>query len=141
LIDVDESLSGKKIYISDMASGTEHDLLDKKEYTVYLKTGEFSNRFFINLSSFTTGIPEIVPDDRLFSVYSYNGLIKYFVNTDKTGPGTLSVINLTGQVLSVKRINDSGYNEFNPVIKNGIYIVTFVSVNYRGSKKIFIENR
>ncbi len=28
-----------------------------------------------------------------------------------------------------------------PLIKNGIYIVTFVSENYRGSKKIFIQNR
>ena len=141
LIDVDANLSGKKIYISDMESGTEHDLLDKKEYTVCLNTGEYLNRFYINLSSVATVIPEIVPDDRLFSVYSYNGLIKYFVNTDKTGPGTLSVINLTGQVLFVKRIYDSGYNELNPAIINGIYIVTFVSENYRVSKKIFIENR
>lgn len=141
LIDIDEKLSGKKIYITDMESGTENDLLDGKHYRVFLNTGEYAGRFFINLSSVATGIPEIVPDDRLFSVYSSHGFIKYFVNTDKTGPGTLSVLSLTGQVLFVNRIYDSGYNEFNPAIKNGIYIVTFVSENYRGSRKIFIDNR
>jgi len=141
LISFHESFSGKKIYITDMVSGTEHDLINMKEYRVYLNTGEYMDRFFINLSSVATEIPEIRPDDELFSVYSSHGFLKYFVNTDKTGPGTLSVLSLTGQVLFVKRIYDSGYNELNPVIKDGIYIVNFVSANYRGSKKIFIQNR
>jgi hypothetical protein len=141
IIDVTDELSGKKIFISDKVSGAEHDLLDNKKFNIYLKSGEYADRFFLNLKSVATGIPETRPDNDLFSVYSSHGMIKAYINTDRTGAGNLSVSNLTGQILFVKRIFETGYNEFNPGIKDGIYIVSFVSGNYRGSKKIFIKNR
>ena len=50
IIHAGEELSGKKIYITNTASGTEHDLLDNKEYRVYLATGEYKNRFYLNIS-------------------------------------------------------------------------------------------
>jgi hypothetical protein len=141
IIDVAEELSGKKIFISDKASGTEHDLLNDQKYKVFLKSGEYMDRFFLNLKSVATEIPDIGPDDDLFSVYSSHGVIKAYINTDRTGAGNLSISNLTGQILFVKRIFEMGYNEFNPGIKDGIYIINFVSGNFRGSKKIFIQNR
>ena len=141
LTDVAEELSGKRIFISDKSSGTEHDLLDDQKYKVFLKSGEYNNRFFLNLKSVATEIPYTRPDDNLFSVYSSHGVIKAYINTEKTGAGNLSISNLMGQTLFVKRIPETGYNEFNPGIKDGIYIVSFVSENYRGSKKIFINNR
>ena len=136
-----EELSGKKIFISDMATGTQHDLLNQNEYRVYLNSGEYKERFFLNLSTLATDIPDTGTEKEIFSVYASHGVVKAFINTDITGPGRLSVYNLTGQVLYVKRIFVSGYIEFNPFIKDGIYVVTFDSGNYRDSKKIFIQNR
>jgi hypothetical protein len=141
IIDVAEELSGKKISISDKASGTEHDLLNDQKYKIFLKSGEYMDRFFLNLRSVATEIPDTRPDDDLFYVYSSHAVVKAYINTDVTGTGILSVSNVTGQVLFVKRIFETGYNEFNPGIKDGIYIVTFASEKYRVSKKIFIENR
>jgi hypothetical protein len=53
----------------------------------------------------------------------------------------LSIYNLAGQVLFVTKILEPGYYELNPGIKDGIYIIRFMSVKYQDSKKIFIQNR
>ena len=140
IIDLDEQLSGKEIYISDLATGIEQDLINKN-YLVNLKAGEYNDRFFLNLHSVPTEIPDIKQDNDLFSVYTSYGVVKAFINTDKIGPGTLSIINVTGKVMLVRSISESGYIEFNPGILDGIYIITFTSGNYRISKKVFIQNR
>jgi len=120
--------------------GIEQDLINKN-YLVNLKAGEYNDRFFLNLHSVPTEIPDIKQDNDLFSVYTSYGVVKAFINTDKIGPGTLSIINVTGKVMLVRSISESGYIEFNPGILDGIYIITFTSGNYRISKKVFIQNR
>ncbi|HUS86911.1 MAG TPA: hypothetical protein VMW76_06715, partial [Bacteroidales bacterium] len=141
IIDIGEELPGMKINISDMVSGTENDLLNNKEYSVYLISGEYKDRFFLNVSGKITEIPDTSSNNNLFSVYSSHGVIKAYINTDRIGSGLLSIYNLIGQVLIVKKIFDPGYYEFNPGIKDGIYIVSFVSRVFQDSKKIFIQNR
>jgi hypothetical protein len=124
-----------------MLSGTENDLLNNNEYKVYLEAGEYKNRFFLNISEKRDEIPDTTSNNNLFSVYSSHGVIKVYVNTEKTGSGLLSIYNLAGQVLFVTKIIEPGYYEFNPGLKDGIYIVRFMSVKYQDSKKIFILNR
>jgi len=77
----------------------------------------------------------------LFYVYSSHGVIKSYINIEKAGTGNFSVLNLAGQTIFIKRISETGYKEFYPAIKDGIYIVCFASEKYRGSRKIFILNR
>lgn len=141
LVDVEAELAGMKISITDKTSGTEKDLLNNQEYRLFLKAGEYLNRFYLNLRAVATEIPDIRPEDDLFSVYSSRGVIKSYINIEKTGTGNLSVLNLAGQTMFVERISKTGYNIFYPGIKDGIYIVSFVSEKYRGSRKIFIQNR
>lgn len=141
IINIYGGFSGKKINIYDAESGTRHSLTDNKEFRVFLNAGEYKERFYLNLSSIATGIIGTSPDNELFSVYSSHGIIKAYINTDVTGDGILSILNLTGQILFVDRIFETGYNEIYPGIKDGIYIVTFASDKYRFSKKIFIRNR
>ena len=141
IIDISEELPGMKINISDMVSGTENDLLNDKEYKVYLEEGEYKNRFFLNVSKKGMEIPDTSSNHNLFSVYSSHGTVYTHFSTDKFDSGLLSIYNLTGQAVFVKKIFDPGYYEFNPGIKNGIYIVTFVSDKYQDAKKIYINNR
>jgi hypothetical protein len=141
IIDISEELPGMKINISDMVAGTKNDLLNNNEYKVYLEAGEYKDRFFLNVSEKGSEIPDTTSNNNLFTVYSSHGLIKVYVNTEKTGPGLLSIYNLAGQVLFVNKIIDAGYYEFNPGLKDGIYIVRFMSTLYQDSKKIFIQNR
>jgi hypothetical protein len=40
----------------------------------------------------------------------------------------------------IKKYYEPGYYELNPGLKNGVYIVSFLSGTKRCSKKIFIQN-
>ncbi|MGB8491735.1 MAG: DUF2341 domain-containing protein, partial [Bacteroidales bacterium] len=131
----------KRVFISDLFTGTEHDLLNKGEYRIFLKEGEYEDRFYLNLTPDKTEIPDTSRVSDLFSIYNSHGIIKGYVDINKTGKGTLSIINMTGQILLVKRITDPGYIEYKHGFKDGIYIVTFTSGKCRISKKIFIQNR
>jgi hypothetical protein len=130
-----------KINISDMVAGIKNDLLNNNEYKVYLEAGEYKDRFFLNISEKGSEIPDTTSNNNLFSVYTSNGVIKVYVNTEKTGSGLLSIYNLAGQGLFITKFIEPGHYEFNPGLKDGIYIVRFMSVTYQDSKKIFILNK
>ncbi len=78
--------------------------------------------------------------DDLFSVYSYHGILKLEILTLPATEGTLIISNLTGQMLLIKKYYEPGYYELNPALKNGIYIVSFISGTKKSSKKIFIQD-
>lgn len=137
---VEEELSGNKIFLTDLFSGIEQDLMNGSDYRVYLSEGEYNNRFWLNLSSEPTAVDDLPADETMFSVYSSHGILKVFINTDKTGKGIMTVSNLTGQLLVVKKVVEHGYFEINPGLKDGIYFVNFNSGSYRGSRKVLIKN-
>ena len=139
--DIEEKLSETGIFFSDIVAGTEQDLLPDKEYKLYLSAGEYKNRFFLNLASVPTDIPDVLPDNELFTIYSSHGILKAEINSLPGEDGTLMIYNLTGQTIFMKRVYEPGYHEFNPGINEGIYIVSYISGTKRSSKKIFIQNR
>jgi hypothetical protein len=138
--EADESLTGRRIYISDILAGTEQDLLPDKEFTVSLEKGEYLNRFFLNVSNITTGINDNIPTTDLFSIYSSNGILKAQINKITGDRGRLVVYNLTGQILFIKEVYETGYLEFKPGVLEGIYIITYTTGISRSSKKLFIQN-
>jgi hypothetical protein len=140
LTDAGNMLAGWKISLSDTKAGVEYDLREGSGYRLFLEAGEHNDRFVLNLTPVATGIPEMKPDD-VFSLYSSHGLVKSYIDLEKTGEGVLKIFNLAGQLLFVERITETGYNEFHPGLRNGIYIATFTSVRYRSSKKLYISNR
>jgi len=140
LTDTGEMLEGWKIFLSDLKAGMDYDLREGEGYRVFLEAGECNNWFMLNLTPLATGIPETKPDD-IFSIYSSHGIVKAYIDLDKTGEGDLRIFNLAGKLLFVERITATGYNEFHPGLKDGIYIATFTSGKYRYSGKLYINNR
>jgi len=138
--DVDESLSGMRIYLSDIVAGTEQDLLPDNEFRLYLTPGEYINRFILNFSNLTTAINDNSDGSNLITIYSYRGILKAEIKSLPEKVGTIKVHNLTGQVLFIEKVYEAGYHEFNPGIKDGIYIVSFISGTEMISKMIFIKN-
>ncbi len=55
IMDSGENFSAEKICIYDLATGTEHDLLNGKEYRVYLNADSYNGRFWLNLSPVHNG--------------------------------------------------------------------------------------
>jgi hypothetical protein len=133
------NLEDMEISISDIAAKTEHDLLSGKDYRLDLTTGLYENRFFLNFRNLGTGIPDITPGNDLFSVYCSHGILKLKISTLPAMEGTLIISNLTGQVPLIKKYYEPGYYELSPGLKNGVYIVSFLSGTKRCSKKIFIN--
>jgi hypothetical protein len=121
-------------------AGTEKNLLNNDGYHLFLGSGEYKNRFFLNLFSLAPEEPDPGSGNDLFSVYSSHGSVTGYINPDLAKKGTMTISNLIGQIVYVEKIFNPGHFEFNPGFKNGIYIVTFISDNLMSSKKIFIQN-
>jgi hypothetical protein len=139
--DIDETLSAMGISLYDKVTGIEKDLLPDKEYKVYLTSGEYKNRFFLNLSNVATYAPDYSSGSDLFSIYCSHGVLKVEINILSGKDGTLMISNLIGQIIFLAKVYERGYHEYYPGIKDGIYIVSFISGNNRSSKKIFIQNK
>ncbi len=139
--DIDNSLKGKRIYLTDLVAGTEQDLLPDKEYMVSLSAGEYINRFYLNMKEISTDIPDDPLNPDLFSIYSTKGILIALIGRLEGESGTITVYNLAGQTLFVEKIFEAGYHEFYTRLKNGIYIVNYTSGKFRSTKKLFIQNR
>jgi hypothetical protein len=133
------NLTDMEIFLSDIVAKTEHDLLSGKDYRLDLNTGIYENRFFLNFRNLGTGIPDFIAGDDLLSVYCSHGILKLKINSLPATEGTLIISSLTGQVALIKKYYEPGYYELNPGLKNGVYIVSFLSGTKRCSKKIFIQ--
>ena len=106
-----------------------------------LAVGEYLNRFYLNFYSSSTGLPDPLPvSDSDFNIYSYQGNIRTEINTISGNKGTLVLTNLLGQKVFESEIHETGYFEFSPGLKDGIYIATYTSGNFRSSKKLLIKN-
>ena len=138
--DIDESLKGYNIYISDLTAGTQQDLLPPNEFSVTLAKGEYNNRFFLNFTNLTTSIPETEVKTDFISIYSYQGKIRATIQNIQGNSGMLSVYNFSGQEVFTAKIYDTGYREYDPGLKDGIYFVTYTSGSFRSTKKLYIKN-
>jgi hypothetical protein len=141
ITDIDEVLTEYNIYLTDIVAGTEQDLMNGKEYIVSLAQGTYNSRFFLNLSNLTTGIPDNNLKPEVFIIYSSDGILKAEIYGLQGKSGTLNIYNLSGQIVFTDEIYTVGYHEFNPGLKDGIYIVNFTSGTFRISKKLFIQHR
>jgi hypothetical protein len=138
--DLEGNLANMEIYLSDLAAKTDHDMLSGKSYMLKLTTGLYENRFYLNFRNIGTGIPDYYTGDDLFRVYSYHGILKLEISTLPAIDGTLIISNLNGQVHLIKKYYEPGNYELNPGLKNGIYIVSFISGTKKCSKKVLIQN-
>jgi len=129
----------RDISITDRGSGKVASLINNKGYQVFLQSGEHNDRFFLNISSFTTDVPEIVPEEELFSIYNSSGVLKVFIDDQLKGGLDFSIFNLTGVKLFGIKIFESGYHEFRPDLIDGIYIATITTGKHRIARKIVIR--
>ncbi|MCJ7449163.1 MAG: DUF2341 domain-containing protein, partial [Bacteroidales bacterium] len=139
--DIEGIFSEMGISFFDKVAGIDQNLLPDNEYSIYLAAGEYTNRFFLNLLNTSTGISENTNETDLIRIYSSHGVLKAEIKSLPGEDGILRLYNLTGQVIFMKNVHAPGYYEFNPVINDGIYIVSYISGTITSTKKIFIQNR
>ena len=129
------------ISITDVVTGITQDLVNNQYYKVNLAAGNYQNRFFLNLSNLKTSVPEVSLNAEWFKIYSSHGILKAEIDLPECENGQLKIYNLAGENLFIQKIHQAGYHEFNPVLSDGVYIITFMSGQSQASKKLFIQNR
>ncbi len=139
--DIENLYFAENLYLVDATSGTEQDLLVNGEYSTYLSAGDYRNRFSLKLTKDPSGIDDVTAENELFSAYSVNGLLKINVYRLMDNQGTITVTNLSGQVIMIKSIAEIGYYEYPMRVFDAIYIVSLETGNQRTSKKVLIQRR
>jgi hypothetical protein len=127
------------IYLSDIITGSSQELYSGKEYRINLKADHYQNRFFLLLTNSITDIQDLTSNDDWIKINMVNGILKVEIKLPSCKNGTLEIKNILGQALFVYKIDEPGYHEFNPILKTGIYIVTFSSGKNKFSEKILFE--
>jgi len=136
LRDLENLPEGVRVYFRDRITGANVKMLPDRDYKVVLTAGTYNDRFSIAFLKSTTGIEEPESASDLFTAYASKELVKATVWLLENNEGVFTVFDMSGQPLFVKKVYERGRLEFNPRVKPGIYIVSFVTGNRRGSLKI-----
>jgi hypothetical protein len=76
-----------KIFLYDSVSRIEQELGGDKIYKVYLQSGEYLQRFFLNMRAEATDVDEINMDNNIFSIYSSHGILNVDIFLIQEGKG------------------------------------------------------
>ncbi|MFO7574800.1 MAG: T9SS type A sorting domain-containing protein [Bacteroidales bacterium] len=139
--EIDTTLSKYRVYLTDTATGAEHNLLPVLEHEIYLPAGDYAGRFYINVSALSPAITRNYSDVNHFNIYRNSGALTAVVNSLAGRDGILTVFDLTGKAHHEVRLAGPGQYELRNNFKEGIYIVSLVSGGTRSTRKIFINNQ
>jgi hypothetical protein len=142
--DIENMPPGLYVYLSDARTGVKQDLQNAPPYRLYLASGEYKDRFYLNFSTkalATPGAPGSTPFSGAFRAYGAGG--KLFVNAGLPNgeKGELRVINMLGQVVFRGEISGNAYQPVNSNFSPGVYLVNFSAPEGIQTKKILIGDR
>jgi hypothetical protein len=134
--DVENPPPGLKIYLRDKLTGANINMLLNKDYRVSLLAGDYNDRFYLAFLKSITGINDPEAPSVIFTAYASAGIIKATVNTLAGKYGVITVNDLNGRPLFIKKVYETGFLEFDPGVRQGIYIISFLTGNYSSSIKL-----
>jgi hypothetical protein len=134
---IDGDFLGSSVFLVDSVNGIRTNLFPDKEYAVSLTAGDYQKRFFIEFQDLETSIPSSPEITNPVRVYSSDGTLKVEINMPVLTYGTLKIYNMVGQILYIRKIYETGYHEFRPEIKQGVYLINYVTENRKYTKKIY----
>jgi hypothetical protein len=134
--DIENLPVGVNIYFRDAITGSVIDMLTNQEYRINLSAGDYNNRFSIAFRKSATGIDDHPSTDGIFSAYESSGKIKATVNTVSGGEGIITVYDISGRSLYIKKVYETGYYEFDPGVSQGNYIIGYITGNQRCTIKL-----
>jgi hypothetical protein len=140
LMDIEGAFMDMNISLTDKLANTQQNLLNSEQYKITLSEGEYSNRFFLNVSNSITGIPDFATGSDIFTIYYSHSILKAEFNILQNGEGTLIIYNLLGRPIYLNKVHGEGYHEFNIFIKDGVYVAAILSGNNTTTKKILVIN-
>jgi hypothetical protein len=142
-LDIENMPAGLYVYLSDTKTGIKQDLLNAPPYRLYLASGEYKNRFFLNFSTkepVLGGSPG-APSDGPFQAYDAGGTLFVNGNLNPGEKGEVRVFDLQGQLVLRGEISGNSYQQFHSNFVPGIYLVSLSTPAGTQTKKVLIGAR
>lgn len=128
-----------KVKLKDLKLNTTVNLSEGDNYNFVYSTGDDINRFELEFFS-VTGVNNKVDSENSIVIYTSNNNLIIRNTDNKMLTGTVSILNLLGQVVYSDKLNGSSLQTVNTGLKPGIYIVKLIQNNVSSvSKKIMIH--
>ena len=136
IMDLENLPGGVRVYFRDKSTGANINMIPDRDYKVALTAGTYNDRFSIAFLKSTTGIDDPESSSDFFTAYASDGMIIANVGILEGKKGEITVYDLRGHPLFVKKVYETGHLEFNAGVLRGIYIVRFVTGRYSTSVKL-----
>lgn len=139
---LDPSLASMQISLIDSVAGAKREVVLNSEYSVDLKAGDYSGRFFLKFApAVTTSVNRQTEEDPgILGVTATGGLLRLTIGCVEGAAGSLRIYDLTGRMLHEETVRETGYYDYPGLRSNGIYIITYRTGNVTASKKVAIVN-
>ena len=137
--DIERLPSTTQIYLVDAEKGVTQNLKQSPKYRVYLKAGEYDQRFTLIFSLSAIDQTATTPDVKLFSTGRSANLLLVKLNLPLNSKGRLIVTNMAGQQLLLKEVTGMETVEIDPNAGSGVYVITVLSGQSVQSEKILIR--
>jgi uncharacterized repeat protein (TIGR01451 family) len=132
-----------EIYLYDAITEVSHDLR-ASNFKVFVGTGEYKKRFFLQFAERKLGLKEETKIESGVTIfYSDDNKVIVVTNNDKNVLVTeVSLFNIVGQTISNWEIKDNNHNQITLSVKNmskGVYIVKTKTTKGESSTKIIVK--
>ena len=126
------------IYLIDAIGNITQDLKQNPIYRIYLKTGEYNQRFTLVFSLADLIKPTQIVE-KMFTIIRSGDRIYVKVNLPFNTKGDLFVTNMQGQTLLRKGVFEIETVEISPNVGSGLYVVSMISGKRTQSEKILMR--
>ncbi|HOU64244.1 MAG TPA: T9SS type A sorting domain-containing protein [Tenuifilaceae bacterium] len=132
-IELQETMEGITIYLTDLKTNTNQNLSKSPVYTFTAEEGDLPDRFKLTFGNVGFSEPSISP----FSIYSGNGAI-YINNGNQIVEGTVTIYSITGQAITTRSLSGDRLQKLSFNGKPGCYIVRVTTDKGVYSQKIIL---
>lgn len=138
---LDPSLATMKINLIDSVAGVKREIAQNSEYSVDLKAGDYTGRFFLKFAEVTTSVSRQTEEDPgILEATANDGILRLKISSVEDPAGSIRIFDLTGRMLHEEAVREAGYYEYPGLRSNGIYIITYRTGNITVSKKVALVN-
>jgi len=132
-IELQESIPGAVVYLTDKKTGTVTNLTDNGAYHFTAAEGDDANRFTLHFGTLGMDDPSTAAP---VNIYAYGGVV-YLNGLD--AKASVTITDLTGRVVMAERVNGNGLAMLNAgSLPKGVYVVTAVAGSQVVSAKVIL---
>jgi len=138
LREIENISQSKFVYLDDREVKVLTDLRRDSLYTFSAKAGEQKGRFQIVFSNKALTYDQIKEESNI-QIYAYEKNIVVEINTVEATEGEVQIVNLSGQIIESRAIDNDYYFHIPLNVEQGIYLVKVINNQKVYTEKVFIR--